>query len=208
MAKAIDITGMRSGLLTALYPEGNQRKKIFSNWVCKCDCGNYKTVRGDHIYRKETISCGCQHYVKKYNNFNKRLYNIWITMKQRCSNKNANHYNNYGGRGIGVCDEWANDYAAFHKWSMENGYSDGLTIDRIDNSLGYSPENCRWVTKVEQSNNRRNTRYVDFNGKSMPVSEVARKIGINPNVLLSRLNRGWEIEKAFSNKLYRVVKPR
>lgn len=208
MGNAIDITGVRSGSLVALYPKDNKRKRVSNLWVCQCDCGNLKIVRGDHILRNDTISCGCQHYAKKYGNYNKRLYRIWTTMKQRCHNPNANHYPNYGGRGINVCDEWRNDYAAFHEWAMHNGYTDELSIDRIDNNIGYTPKNCRWVTRIEQSNNRRNTMFVMYDGINMPVAEAARRIGINPTTLAARLLRGWTLERAFSSRMYRTGKSR
>lgn len=208
MAKAIDITGIRSGALVALYPADGAPKRVSSLWVCQCDCGKQKIVRGDHIYRNETISCGCLHYTKKYSNFDKRLYRIWVQMKQRCSNPHTREYRNYGARGISVCDEWINDYAAFHDWAVHNGYSDELSIDRIDNNLGYTPQNCRWATQAEQANNKRNTQFVDFNGIKTPVGEAARRIGIDHSTLGARLRRGWDLDRALSSKMYRNVKPK
>lgn len=86
-----------------------------------------------------------------------RIYKVWGGMKSRCYNPNANNYKYYGGRGISVSEDWKDNFLAFYKWSMENGYKEGLTLDREDNGLDYSPENCRWVTMKVQCNNRRNS---------------------------------------------------
>ena len=87
-----------------------------------------------------------------------RLRGVWSNMKQRCYNPNTRQYKNYGGRGITVCDEWRDNYPCFREWALKNGYRQGLTIDRINNDEGYSPENCRWATYKEQERNRRGNR--------------------------------------------------
>ena len=99
-------------------------------------------------------------------------------MKKRCYDKNHKLYNRYGGRGITICDEWAKDFMSFYNWSMANGYQDNLTIDRIDNNKGYSPDNCRWVDMKIQSNNRCNNRRVCYQGQEYTLSELADKLGI------------------------------
>ena len=123
-----------------------------------------------------------------------RLYRIWENMRNRCNNKNNHDYSYYGKRGISVCDEWA-DFCIFRDWSLSHGYADNLTIDRVDNDAGYSPENCRWVTKKTQQRNKRNN--VLYRGKTL--SEWAELLNIQKSTLYHRIRRrGWSIDKALS----------
>ena len=127
---------------------------------------------------------------------NKRLYNIWCLMKGRCYNMNHHRYGRYGARGIEVCDEWKNDFKSFEKWAMANGYRDDLTIDRIDNDGPYSPNNCRWATRKEQSNNSSNNHLISVNGEIYTASQLAEAYGIPRQTFYRRLQRGWDITKA------------
>jgi hypothetical protein len=126
---------------------------------------------------------------------NTRLYSIWGSMKSRCNNSKLSIYKIYGGRGITVCDEWAKDFMNFYNWSMANGYQDNLTIDRIDNDKGYSPDNCRWVTMREQQNNRKNNRKIMYENKEYTVSKLSEKLNIPYATLLWRINNGWKLEE-------------
>ena len=107
-----------------------------------------------------------------------KLYMLWSNIRYRCNNPKSKDYHKYGGRGITVCDEWNRSYQAFYLWAMENGYCDGLQIDRIDNEKGYSPDNCRFVTPKVNSNNRRNSKLIDFHGRKMTRLELAEITGI------------------------------
>ena len=120
-------------------------------------------------------------------------------MKTRCTNPNHEAYHNYGGRGISICDEWMNDFQAFYDWAMANGYSDDLSIDRIDNDGNYCPENCRWATDKEQCNNQRSNHLITYNGKTQTIKQWAADLGIKRVTLQARLTRyHWDVEKALT----------
>lgn len=123
-----------------------------------------------------------------------KLYKTWVNMKTRCNNKKDAHYLKWGGRGICVCEEWA-DYKAFHVWAMGSGYADGLTIDRIDNDGNYTPNNCRWTTHKIQSNNTRRTVRVTLDGKSDSLMGWCDNLGIDKSTIRNRLYRGWDHER-------------
>lgn len=153
---AIDRLNKRYGHLLVIERAENIKGK--PAWVCKCDCGNIVTVSSRNLSRG-TYSCGCmlrgKPLIYRRSHANK-LYNQWIGMIYRCTHEKASHFDRYGARGITVCKEWQTDFEAFVKWSLKNGYKNNLEIDRIDNNLEYSPDNCRWVSHVENSRNRNN----------------------------------------------------
>lgn len=117
-----------------------------------------------------------------------RLYNIWCGIKKRCYNPKEPCYRHYGARGITVCDEWLHDFNAFSKWSLQNGYSDLLTIDRIDTNGNYCPDNCRWITHAEQQRNRTNNVRIEHNGESKTIAEWSRVLGLSDKCLYKRYN--------------------
>lgn len=143
--------GMTFGKLTIIENRG------FNHCLCKCECGRevYFTPRLlTQRYVTACTFCDRKPIVKKHGDSRTRLYTIWVSMRQRCKNQNAPEYHRYGGRGITVCKEWDESYESFRDWAKSNGYNDTLTIDRIDNDKGYSPDNCQWLTKSENSKKR------------------------------------------------------
>ena len=200
MAKLKDLTGQKFGRLTVIERSGNSncRKTM---WLCKCDCGNELTVVGENITNGRTKSCGCLRKERAHGKSDTRLHRIWTGMKTRCYNPNHHEAHNYSGRGIAVCDEWKNSFTAFYAWAVKNGYADNLTLDRIDNDKGYSPDNCRWVTLREQNSNRRNNHLITHNGKTQTISQWAAELGIKRVTLQARIQRyHWDIEKALTTK--------
>ena len=125
-----------------------------------------------------------------------RLYRIWHNIKQRCTNPNSHNFCRYGGRGISLCDEW-DDFEPFCDWAIANGYSDGLSIDRIDNDGNYSPENCRWIEPIEQMNNTRRNVYVTYKGERLTIAQLARKYNLKYSTLQTRISKlKYPVEKA------------
>ena len=129
-----------------------------------------------------------------------RIYEIYRGIKTRCYNKNHHSYERYGNRGIKMCDEWLKDFLSFYKWSMDNGYTDDLSIDRIDNNKGYSPDNCRWVTIEVQSNNKCSNHIIFDGEEHLTIAQMAKKHNIDKDLLWSRINRGIPVKKAIQNK--------
>lgn len=148
-----NLVGKKFGRLLVIKYTNKRSKNIGVIWKCKCDCGNITFVIANNLKSGNTKSCGCLKY-KHGDNCCKnraRLYRTWLDMKTRCYNNKATSFLYYGAKGIQVCDEWKNNYLAFKQWALANGYKDNLTIDRIDSTGNYEPNNCRWITASENS---------------------------------------------------------
>lgn len=193
--KRNDLDGKRFGRLLVIERAGQNK------WKCKCDCGNEVTVLGSNLTRGNSTSCGC--YANELNSIRStthgdskkdskyhRLYKIWTGMKTRCYNSHTKQYKYYGKNGIKLCDDWL-AYSNFKQWSIENGYNDSLTIDRIDINGNYCPENCRWATKKEQANNKSTSVFLTVCGKTKTVNEWAKEIGVNQSTISWRHRNGW-----------------
>lgn len=195
MQKFKDLRNMTFGRLTVLN-ENPLVKNKQTYWKCKCECGNEKYISARHLKDNTIRSCGClrQEFYnrgiknnKKHICKNKRLAKILNHMKQRCYNVNAPNYKNYGGRGIKICDEWLENNQNFYDWSIKNGYSDDLSIDRINVNGNYEPNNCRWATPKQQANNRRNSVIVKLLNQNKTVAEWADYFGITYKDCYQRL---------------------
>ena len=204
-----DLTGEIFGRLTVLYrtndhyyPSG--RHDI--QYRCRCECGTEINALGVHLRSGHTKSCGCLrkettgNTKRTHGMTNTRLHNIWKNMKSRCTYERHEDFDLYGGRGITVCDEWLNSFDAFESWANNNGYSDGLSIDRCDVNGNYEPGNCRWITQKAQCNNTRRNINIEFNGETHTMKEWAEILGIKYGTLQSRIARGWSYKKALTKK--------
>lgn len=190
MGKYIDLTGQRFGRLTVVAECGRRNGSV--TWKCQCDCGNVTEARSNHLRRGLIRSCGClnKEVITKNGQSRTHLYHVWQCIKDRCLNKNYAYWKNYGGRGVTVCEEWR-DFEKFRKWAMENGYREGLTIDRINNDGNYEPSNCRWTDQKTQTRNRRSNVPIEHNGERHCLSEWAEILGVPYARLHSRFRRGW-----------------
>lgn len=195
-----DISGQKYGMLTIEKYVG-KNKSGNSMWKCKCDCGNVRIFPKPYFRNSKILNCGCNINGKSMHGMTgTRLYIIWRGMKERCFNPNCNTYKDYGARGISICQEWIDDFMNFYNWSMANGYSDDLTIDRINNGGDYKPSNCRWTTKLTQANNKRNNRYIEYNGKNQTIAQWSRETGIKSATINNRLNKNLPLDEVFSKR--------
>ena len=214
-ANFIDYTGMKINKLTILSRKGSNKWNQCI-WLCKCDCGNIVIKNSHYLKSHKYCSCGCTNKKSDVSGTNnpcyrhglsntteyKKISSILGSMKCRCYNINNKQYKNYGKRGITICKEWleekGNGLLNFYNWAIQNGYKEGLSIDRIDNSGNYEPNNCRWVNNKKQSNNRRNNHLITYNNETHTMMEWSEILNINYNTLRGRINNyKWNTKKAF-----------
>lgn len=204
---AVELTGQRFGRLTPIEWTGKKTKSGHNYiWLCKCDCGNYVEVSTGDLRSGSTVSCGCytRDRMSKLNRTHggrkERLYLVWMDMRRRCRDPKDVEYENYGGRGISVCDEWQS-YEPFRAWAMSHGYDETAkqgqcTLDRIDTNKGYYPENCRFVDMKVQCNNKRNNCLVTYNGKTQTAAQWERELWLKRGSVAKKIKQGCSVEKA------------
>ena len=198
MVKSIDRTGHVFGRWTALSRVSGQRK-----WLCRCECGTVKTVATSHLRQGKSRSCGCLE--KELTSARAKTHGMsatvehrtWMSMRDRCRNPKAAHYDCYGGRGITVCERWINSFGNFYE-DMGPRPSSRHSIDRIDVNGHYEPQNCRWATTKQQRRNTRKTRIVCYLGRDISLAEAAELSGIPVATLAQRLKLGWGSDRLFS----------
>lgn len=202
MAKLIDLTGQRFGKL--IVSEYVGRRNCHSWFKCDCDCGGMTVTTSNNLRRFHTISCGCynekmlreatfKHGLSKH-----KLFRTWTDMKNRCYFTKHNRFEHYGGKGIKVCDLWLESFLEFYWWGIKSGWEKGLSLDRIDNSKDYEPENCRWATVAQQNRNRTSNVKLEIDGITKILIEWEEYSGINSQAIKKRIKLGWTPKEAIS----------
>ena len=199
--KQRDITGKRFNNLTALnFEYRDERHNHY--WKFRCDCGTEIIARKSAVTSGNTKQCkecsakGRSEKIKTHGFCGTRLYREWAGIIQRCENELNTSYDRYGAIGISVCEEW-HKFEPFAEWALANGYSDELTIDRIDSTGNYEPSNCRWVGNLEQANNKRTNVSVEVLGEVHTIAEWARIYGMKYHTLYDRVQKGWSENELF-----------
>jgi hypothetical protein len=191
--RIIDITGCVFGRWVVLRQERGYS-------FCLCQCGTEKRIATDSLKRGDSKSCGCarmQRSQESHGLSHLPEYHIWGGMKERCYYSRAECFENYGGRGIRVCDRWRNSFHAFYE-DMGPRPSKMHSLDRIDNDGDYAPGNVRWATSATQASNRRGLRLLEFNGKKQTAAQWAPEVGLAQNAILGRIKRGWSVERSLT----------
>lgn len=196
---------MKFGRLTVLSrSEPDVRKR--RAWICICECGKERIVDPQALKKGSSKSCGClrDELCTKNNTTHGESnrtpeYSSWCKMKERCFDKKCPAYKDYGGRGISACERWLNSYENFLEDMGRR--PNGTSLERKNNSLGYSKENCKWATQQEQNNNKRSNRKITYLGETLNLFEMARRYGVDPKLFHQRLKLGYSVERALTKKL-------
>lgn len=208
--KRLDLLNRVFNRLTAIALDTQRCNSKRSYWLCLCKCGNMVSVLREHLISNKIRSCKC--LLKEANwlhgeatrDKRTKLYGVFNGMKQRCSNPRRDSYKDYGGRGVTVCDEWKNSFEIFRDWSLNNGYKEGLEIDRINNNGSYEPSNCRFVTHKENNRNRGDNYIIVLEGKEICFSEAIDKYAEDKS--RSGIKRVWHRVKKRSWDFFDAIK--
>lgn len=197
--KFLDLAGKTFGRLTVISRGPNIGRHV--QWKCRCECGKETLVTSTNLVSNRSRSCGCLHIeaVTTHGKTTCREYSAWVSMKSRCYTTSNIGFKYYGARGITVCERWLH---SFENFVTDMGAKPGneYSLDRIDPNGNYCPENCRWATRDVQDNNRRNNKFVTFDGKTQTVSQWAKEKGIVKTTILGRIKWGWPIKDALTWK--------
>lgn len=200
MSRLINLAGKKFArwlVIKRVDSEGNKSP----HWLARCDCGIERKVRGNHLRSKASRSCGCFNREKASRlNFihgmkGTETYACWKGMRGRCNTKSNSGFKNYGARGVRVCSRWKDFCLFLNDMGVR---PPGLTIERIDNEQGYSPENCRWASRLEQNQNTRTVRLLTHNGQTMSMSAWGRELMISRRTISNRISWGWSVERALT----------
>lgn len=208
MLKIRDLTGQQFGRLTVVQATEKRDKSGCVIWECLCECGNTCEVSVNRLTIKghsRKRSCGCLQLEMRKTTIHGEsgtiLYHKWKGMFDRCYNPNAKNYKYYGSRGIAVCEEWLNSYESFRDWALSSGYTEGLSLDRIDPNKNYCPENCRWITMQAQQGNKRSNIVVTMDGITHNLAEWCEILDLPYKTIHARIRRGWDAVKALKTPL-------
>ena len=205
MPNLIDLTGKKFGRLTITGRDPALGNHGLIYWSCTCECGAQKRVSGHLLRTGQVFSCGClnQELKTKHGMARSKTYRSWRGMRRRCEEESNTSFNQYGERGIKVCDRWQ-EFSAFFEDMGER--PEGATLDRIDPNGDYEPGNCRWATVTQQMRNRRNTVFVEYGGKKQPLVEVCEMLGVPYQKAWRRMQRGYSVEEACAVQDFRKVR--
>jgi hypothetical protein len=206
--------GRTYNFLTVVKPL-RKEKRVGTIYECLCECGNVTEANATQLVRGNKKSCGC--FARKVSRENMiavheskgrkihdmhgtRLHNLWRAMISRCTYVGDTNYHHYGGRGITVCDSWR-DFITFKDWALSHGYSDELSIDRIDVNGNYEPKNCQWIPFSKQYRNKRTTHWIEVNGENKTITEWANMIGISHSAIIQAKKRGRDVSEYIAERL-------
>lgn len=199
MPKLIDLTGKRFGRLQVIERASDKHRGV--RWKCQCDCGNIKVVGRQPLVDGNTRSCGCLNQEKRrertttHGYHGTKTYRAWKSMMARCETASASHFEYYGGRGIKVCERWHR----FENFIEDMGECPPeMSLDRIDTNGNYEKTNCRWATREQQCNNKRDNHNLTWNGKTHTLKQWSTILGINYSTIRARVNRGWDVDRVLT----------